>query len=168
MEISTAKIKELRELTGAGFMDCKKALVEAEGDPEKAVKCLKMMGFVKAEKKAHRAAEQGVIEAYIHAGGRIGSMVEVNCETDFAAHTPEFKELAHDLALQVAALSPQYVSPEEVPQGAEVNPAEVCLLLQPFIKDPTRTIQEIVKEAIAKVGENIRVKRFVRFELGAS
>jgi elongation factor Ts len=166
IEISTAKVKELRELSGAGVMECKKALLEAEGDLEKALKCLKQRGFIKAEKKAERKVEQGLIEAYIHAGGRIGVMVELNCETDFAAHTNEFKELAHNLALQVAALSPQYVTREEIPQGAEVQPQEVCLLLQPFIKEPERTIQDIINDTIAKIGENIKIKRFVRYELG--
>lgn len=166
MDISTAKVKELRELSGAGIMDCKNALLEAEGDLEKAVKCLKQKGFLKAEKRAARVASQGLIEAYIHAGGRIGAMVELNCETDFAAHTNEFKELAHNLALQVAALSPQYLSKEEIPEGAEVEPKEACLLLQPFIKEPEKTIQDIVNETIAKVGENIKIRRFVRFEVG--
>ncbi len=167
MEISTARVKELRELSGAGVMDCKNALLEAEGDLEKALKCLKQRGFIKAEKKAQRVVGQGLIEAYIHAGGRIGAMVELNCETDFAAHTDGFKELAHNLALQVAALSPQYISREEIPEGAEVNPQEFCLLSQPFIKDPEKTIQDIITETIAKVGENIKIRRFVRFELGA-
>ena len=166
MQISTDKIKELRELSGAGIMECKKALLEAEGDLGKALKCLKQRGFIKAEKKAERKVEQGLIEAYIHAGGRIGAMVELNCETDFAAHTNEFKELAHNLALQVAALSPRYVSQGEIPQGVEVQPQEVCLLLQPFIKEPERTIQDIINDTIAKIGENIKIKRFVRYELG--
>ena len=166
MDISTDRIKELRGLSGAGIMECKKALMEAEGDLEKALKCLKQRGFIKAEKKAERKTEQGLVESYIHAGGRIGAMVELNCETDFAAHTNEFKELAHNLALQVAALSPQYVSQGEIPQGAEVQPQEVCLLLQPFIKEPERTIQDIINDTIAKIGENIKIKRFVRYELG--
>ncbi len=166
MEISASSVKELREKSGAGVMDCKKALQEAEGDLEKALKCLKEKGFAKAEKKAQRVTGQGLVEAYIHAGGRIGAMIEVNCETDFAAHTNEFKELAHNLALQVAALSPQYVSKEDIPQGVEAEPKEACLLLQPFIKEPEKTIQDVIKDTIAKVGENIRVKRFVRFELG--
>lgn len=166
MNISTDKIKELRELSGAGVMDCRDALIEAEGDIEKALKCLRQKGFAKAEKKAQRVVGQGFVEAYVHAGGRIGAMVEVNCETDFAAHTAEFKELAHNLALQVAALSPKYINKEEIPQGTDVEPKEVCLLLQPFIKEPERTIQDIINDAIARVGENIKVSRFIRYELG--
>ncbi len=166
MEISVANVKELREKSGAGVMDCKKALQEAEGNLEKALICLREKGVAKAEKKAQRVTGQGLVEAYIHGGGRIGAMVEVNCETDFAAHTNEFKELAHNLALQVAALSPQYVSQEDIPQGVEAEPKEACLLMQPFIKEPEKTIQDVIRDTIAKVGENIRVKRFVRFELG--
>ena len=165
MKTTTTKIKELRELTRAGIMDCKNALLETEGDMEKALQCLKQKGLIKAEKKAKRSASQGIIEAYIH-GGRIGVMIEVNCETDFVARTDEFKELAHNLAMQVAALSPQFISKEGIPEGADVEPQEACLLLQPYIKDPDSTIQEIITEMIAKVGENITVNRFARFDLG--
>ena len=167
MEVPTTKIKELRELSGAGIMECRNALVAAEGEMDKALRCLREKGLLKAEKKADRVAEQGLVEAYVHGGGKIGAMVEVNCETDFAAHTAEFKELAHNIALQVAALSPQYLSKEEIPSGSEANPQEVCLLQQPFIKDPTRTIQDIVNDTISRVGENIKVRRFARFELGS-
>jgi len=165
MKITTNEIKELRELTRAGIMDCRNALLETEGDMEKAIQCLKQKGLVKAEKKAERAANQGIIEAYIH-GGRIGAMVEVNCESDFVARTNEFKELAHNLAMQVAALSPQFISKEAVPESADIEPQTACLLLQPYIKNPEQTIQDIITETIAKVGENIKVNRFARFELG--
>lgn len=166
MEITAVAVKELREKSGAGVMDCKKALQDAEGNMEKALQCLQEKGFARAEKKAQRVTGQGLVEAYVHGAGRIGAMVEVNCETDFAAHTNEFKELAHNLALQIAALSPKFVAQEDIPQGVEGDPKELCLLLQPFIKEPEKTIQDIVKETIAKVGENIRVKRFIRYELG--
>ena len=166
MEISTDMIKELRNQSGAGIMDCRSALLDTEGDMEKATRVLKEKGLAKAQKKAERATTQGLIEAYIHTAGRIGAMIEVNCETDFVARTDEFKELAHCLAMQVAALSPQFISEEEVPEGADMEPQEACLLLQPYIKDPARTVQDVIIETIAKVGENIRVSRFVRFELG--
>ena len=166
MEISTDMIKELRDQSGAGIMDCRSALLDTEGDIEKATRVLKEKGLVKAQKKAERATTQGLIEAYIHTAGRIGAMIEVNCETDFVARTDEFKELAHCLAMQVAALSPQFISEEEVPEGADMELQEACLLLQPYIKDPARTVQDVIIETIAKVGENIRVSRFVRFELG--
>jgi len=159
-------IKELRNQCGAGIMECRNALLEVEGDLEKALQILKERGLLKAEKKADRATAQGLIEAYIHTGGRIGALVEVNCETDFVARTDEFKELAHDLAMQVAALSPQYISEEELPEGTDIEPQVACLLQQPFIRDPDRTVRDVIVEVIAKVGENIRVSRFARFELG--
>ena len=146
-------------------MECRNALLEAEGNMEKALQILKQRSLFKAEKKRKRSASQGLIEAYIHAGGRIGAMVEVNCETDFAARTDEFKELAHHLAMQVAAQNPQFISSEEVPEGADIDTQAACLLLQPYIKDPDKTIQDIITETIAKVGENIKVNRFARFEL---
>ena len=166
MKVSTGQIKELRDQSGAGIMDCKNALLEAAGDMEKALQCLREKGFALAAKKVERAARQGVIEAYIHAGGRIGAMVELNCETDFVARTDEFKELAHNLAMQITALSPQYITSEEIPEGADIEPQEACLLLQPYIKAPDMTIQDIITELIAKVGENIKVNRFARFEIG--
>ena len=166
LKIPTHKVKELREQSGAGIMDCRNALLEAEGDIEKALQILKERSLFQAQKKAKRPVTQGVIEAYIHTGGGIGAMVEVNCETDFVARTDEFKELAHHLAMQVAAISPQFISKEEVPEGADVDPQVACLLLQPYIKNPDKTIQDIITETIARVGENIKVKRFTRFELG--
>ncbi|MGD0353434.1 MAG: translation elongation factor Ts [Dehalococcoidia bacterium] len=168
MQVSTTAIKDLREKTGAGVMDCKKALLEAEGNLEKAVEILNQRGIALARKKAERVADQGVIEAYIHPGGRIGVLVEVNCETDFVARTDEFKELAHNLALQITAMCPQFISPEDIAQETETDEdtKTTCLLLQPYIKDPEKTVQDIVTETIAKVGENIKVRRFIRFELG--
>jgi elongation factor Ts len=160
--VNTQAIKELREMTGAGIMNCKKALEEAKGNIDGAIEILKRQGLAKAEKKAHREVSQGLIEAYIHHGGRIGALVEVNCETDFVAHTDELKELAHHLAMQVAATDPSFLS--DAPRG--VDPSEACLLSQPFIKDPQKTVQDIITETIAKVRENIRVRRFARFELG--
>jgi elongation factor Ts len=147
-------------------MECRNALFEVEGDVEKALQVLKERGLLKAEKKIDRVTTQGLIEAYIHAGGRIGSLVEVNCETDFVARTDEFKELAHELAMQVAALAPQYISEEDVLEGADIEPQTACLLQQPYIRDPGKTVRDVIVEVIAKVGENIRVTRFSRFELG--
>ncbi len=167
MEISTAQIKELRAQCGAGIMECRNSLHEAKGDMEKALEILKEKGQLKAAKKADRATGQGLIEAYIHTGGRIGAMIELNCESDFVARTSEFKELAHNLAMQVAALDPQYVSKEEIPEGDEKEVETACLLLQPYIRDPGRTVQDVIVETIAKVGENIKVSRFSRFELGS-
>lgn len=166
MEISTEMIKELRAQSGAGVMDCRNALICCAGDISKSIEVLKEKGLAKAQKKAERVTTQGLIEAYVHTGGRIAAMVEVNCETDFVARTDEFKQLAHCLAMQVAALAPQFISEAEIPQGADVEPQSACLLRQPYIKDPTKTIQDIIVETVAKVGENIRVKRFARFELG--
>lgn len=165
MDITTSRIKELRELSGAGIMECRNALIEAQGDVEKALQILKERGYAKAKKTEARATTQGLIEAYIHTG-RIGALVEVNCETDFVARTDEFKQLAHDLAMQVAAMCPQYVSEEEVPDKAEIDLQVACLLLQPFIRDPGKTVQDVVTDVIAKTGENIKVRRFVRYELG--
>jgi len=166
MEVKTDKIKELREKSGAGVMACRGALLEAEGDILKALECLRQKGLVQAKKKAERVAKQGLITSYIHSGGKIGAMIEVNCETDFVARTGEFKELAHNLAMQVAALAPQYIAKEEMPEGADVEPQVACLLLQAYIKEPEKTIQDVITETIAKVGENIKVSRFARFELG--
>lgn len=165
MQVSTEAIKMLREQTNAGIMDCKRALLETGGDIVAATDILKQRGHTIAKKKESRAAEQGVIEAYIHTGGRIGALIEVNCESDFVARTPEFKELAHDLAMQVVGACPRFVKPEDVPPGVEAAD-EDCLLLQPFIKDPGKKVRDIIDATIAKVRENIRVKRFVRFGLG--
>lgn len=167
MDISAEAVKKLREMTGAGVMECKKALIQAHGDYDKAVEVLRKTGLAKVEKKAERVAGQGVIDAYIHAGGRVGAMIELNCETDFVARNEEFRSLAHDIAMQVAAMAPTYVSPDEVPQERAKEKSELALLSQPFIKDSSRTIQDIINDRIAKFGEKIAVRRFVRFELGA-
>ncbi|MCX6010918.1 MAG: elongation factor Ts [Chloroflexi bacterium] len=166
MKISLELIKELREQSGAGIMQCRNALEKNKGNREKALEFLKEQGLLKAKEKAERTAAEGLIEAYIHTGGRVGAMVELNCETDFVARTDEFKQLAHNLAMQVAAMNPEFVSREEVPAGADIQPEAACLLQQPYIKDQELTIQDIITETIARVGENIKVGRFARFELG--
>lgn len=198
--VTPALVKELRTKTGAGIMDCKKALTETEGDMEKAIEFLREKGIASASKKADRIAAEGRVEAYIHANGRIGVLVEVNCETDFVAENKDFKEFVKDISLQIAGLAPNYVSREEVPaeviekerqnfteqakqegKPEKVIPRivegklekfykEVCLLEQEFIKngpeEKGRTIDQLVKEQIARIGENITIRRFVRFELG--
>jgi elongation factor Ts len=166
LKIPTDKLKELRELSGAGIMACRNALLEAEQDMEKAMQILKERNLYIADKKKERTTSQGLIEAYVHTGGRIAAMIELNCETDFVARTDEFKALAHQLAMQVAAQDPQFISPEMVPEGADIEPEEACLLLQPYIRDPGVTVQDVINDTIGKVGENIRVSRFARFELG--
>ncbi len=195
--INAEQIKKLRELTGAGVLDAKRTLEEHHGDFDKALAILKEKGLKAAEKKAERVAKQGLIETYVHGGGKLGVMVEVNCETDFVAALSEFHELAHNIALQIAATKPEYVSVEDIPAAvieekkkifteaalAEGKPAhivekivngkleayykEACLLRQPFIRDEQQTVQDLLQATIAKVGENIVVKRFVRYELGA-
>jgi elongation factor Ts len=168
MKIPVAVVKELRNRTNAGIGDCNKALLEVGGDIEKAIEFLKERGAAIAEKKKDLTATEGVIEAYIHHTKRIGALVEVNCETDFVARTHEFKELAHDLAMQIAAAAPQFLTSEEIPPEAETDPQTTCLLSQPFIKEPEKTVQEVISETITKVGENIKVRRFARFELGGN
>ncbi|MFC2051513.1 elongation factor Ts [Chloroflexota bacterium] len=166
MEIPTSRVKELREHSGAGVMECRNALIEAEGDTEKALDILKQRNLLRVEKKRSRSASEGLIETYVHTGGRIGAMIEVNCETDFAARTDEFKELSHNLAMQVAAMPPQFISTEEVTDGTDIDTKSACLLVQPYIRNPDMTVQDVINEAIAKVGENIKVSRFARFEVG--
>lgn len=166
MIVSIEAVKELRNRTSAGIADCNRALLEVGGDIEKAIEFLRQRGVGTAEKRKDAAATEGVIEAYIHHTKHIGALVELNCETDFVAHTDEFKELARNLAMQVAAASPRFVDSEEMPPEVEMDPQAVCLLSQPFIKEPSRTVKEIIAETIAKVGENIKVRRFARFELG--
>jgi elongation factor Ts len=166
LEITTDQIKKLREESGAGVMDCRNALKETDGDKAKALEILQKQGLVKAQKTAGRTAKQGLVVSYIHAGGRIGALVEVNTETDFVARTAEFQELAHNIAMQVAAMAPEYLSKDSCPTGVEIDFQNACLLLQPYIKDPTKTIQDLVTELIAKTGENIVISRFTRFELG--
>ena len=166
MAISPETVKELRELTGAGILDCKRALDEAAGDIPKAAEILKQKGFAMAAKKAERATAQGLVQAYIHHDGRLGALVELNCESDFVARTADFRQLAQQIALQVAGANPHYISPEDLPHGSEGDPKELCLLLQPFIRDESLTIQDLITDTIRKTGENIRVRRFARFELG--
>jgi elongation factor Ts len=166
-KITAESVKELRDMTGAGIMDCKRALQETDGDMSKATEALQKQGLAKAEKRSQREAKCGIIDVYIH-GGRIGALVEINCESDFVARTEDFKVLAHDIAMQVTATDPRFVKAEDIPAeiSEEVDPAEVCLLSQPFIRDPQRSIQDVITEVIAKTGENIKVRRFARFELG--
>jgi elongation factor Ts len=177
--MSTALVKELRDKTGAGIMDCKRALEEAQGDVGRAAEILRQQGMAKAEKKAGRMARQGIIDAYIHSGGRIGALVELNCETDFVARTPDFQALAREIAMQVAAMNPQYVSVDDIPadererliaeHGDEKRFVEERVLLaQPYIRDQRRSIEQLVKDAIGKLGENIVVRRVARFEVGAT
>lgn len=166
MAVDTSKIKLLRDETGAPVMDCKRALEESGGNMDKARQWLRERGAAIAEKKAGRVASQGVVDSYIHGGGRIGVIVEVNCETDFVARGDDFKKLAHDIAMQIAATNPKYIGTEEnIPD--ELLPDEQPLLKQPFIREPGQTIQQLIHEAIGKLGENIVVRRFSRFELGA-
>jgi len=196
MAVSASAVKELREKTGAGMLDCKKALEEANGDITKAVELLREKGLAAAANKAGRVATEGVVESYIHGGGRIGVLVEINCETDFVGKTDQFKEFARDIAMHIAASSPRYVAREEVPaeeieKEKEILKAqalnegkpekivekmvegriskyfeEFCLLEQPFIKDPDKTVATLLKEKISTIGENISIRRFVRYELG--
>ncbi|AWB44329.1 elongation factor Ts [Paenibacillus sp. CAA11] len=196
MAVDAKSVKELREKTGAGMLDCKKALEEANGDLTKAAELLREKGLAAAANKAGRVATEGVVESYIHGGGRIGVLVEINCETDFVAKTDQFKEFARDVAMHIAAASPRYVRREEVPQEEvdkekeilkaqalnEGKPEKIvekmvegrigkfyeeyCLLEQPFVKDPDKTIATLINEKISTIGENISVRRFVRYELG--
>jgi len=166
LEISVEAVKALRDRTAAGIMECKRALEQSNGDLNGAEEILRERSLASATKKASRSTDQGLVESYIHSGGLMGAMVEVNCETDFVARTTEFKELAHDLAMQVAAMSPVYVDTDDIPQGEEASAQEACLMQQPFIKDPSKSVQDLVTETVAKVGENVRVKRFIRFSLG--
>jgi len=196
MAVSASAVKELREKTGAGMLDCKNALVEADGDLTRAAEILREKGLSAASKKAGRIATEGVVESYIHGGGRIGVLVEINCETDFVGKTDQFREFARDIAMQIAAASPKYVRREEVPSEDvekekeilraqalnEGKPAhivdkmvegrvgkfyeEYCLMEQSFVKDPDKTIAQLLNEKISTIGENISIRRFVRYELG--
>jgi elongation factor Ts len=173
MEITAGMVKALREETGAGIMDCKRALSDTGGDTEKARVLLREKGLASAAKKESRETSQGLVEVYIHGGGRIGAMIELNCETDFVARTDEFKVLARDIAMQVVAMNPRFVSPETAP--VETIAAEglsredvksASITTQPYFRDQKLTVGERIKEVIAKSGENIRVRRFERYELG--
>ena len=167
MSIDKELIMELRQRTGAGIMDSKRALEDSNGDIALAETALAQKGLAAAAKRSGREANQGIIEPYIHGGGRIGAIIELNCETDFVARTPEFRGLAHDIAMQVVSMSPTLVGNEEnTSQVVEDSSEEIRLLHQKFVKDESKTIQDLVTEAAAKLGENIQVKRFTRFELG--
>ena len=164
--VTVDDVRRLREETGAGVMDAKRALEEAGGDFERARTLLRERGIAAAARRAERATGQGVVEAYIHGAGRIGALVELNCETDFVARTDAFRALARDLAMQVAAMDPLALLPEDVPADVVGDRAQHALLTQAFIKDGSRNIQELIQDVIAQTGENIRVARFARFELG--
>ncbi len=196
MKITSQMVKELREKTNAGMMDCKKALGETDGDMEKAVDLLRQKGLAVAAKRADRATSEGVVECYIHAGGKLGVLVEVGCETDFVAKTDDFKAFARDIAMHVAAVNPVAVSREEIPSDLverekaiyvkqaqesgkpesiiekivtgkiEKYISEICLLDQKFVKNPDLSIQDLLNELVAKMGENISIKRFARFQIG--
>ena len=166
MAISATDVKQLRELTGAGMLECKKALEASNGDLEKAKESLKKKGFADAAKRAERTTAEGVVHSYIHHNNRVGVLVEINCESDFVARTDDFRHLAQQIGLQIAGASPRYLSQEEIPAGSTDDPKSVCLLLQPFIRDDSVTVQDLITQTISKTGENIRVRRFARFELG--
>ena len=196
MAITAAQVKELREATGVGMMECKKALTECDGNMEKAMEWLRKKGIASAEKKAGRVAAEGVVESYIHMGGRIGVLIEVNCETDFVAKTPEFKSFVRDIAMHIAAANPSFLDRTEVPNETldkereilraqalnEGKPEKIvdrmvdgrvekfykenCLVDQPFVKNPDMTIAQYVNERIQQTGENIKIRRFVRYEMG--
>jgi elongation factor Ts len=196
MEVSANVVKELREKTGAGFMDCKKALAETAGDLEKAIDYLRQKGIAAAAKKADRLVTDGAVGAYVHPGGKIGVLLEINCQTDFVARTAEFQALLKDIAMQIAAANPRFVRREEVSASEfdrekaiyrqqaldsgkpekivdkivegkmERFYSEVCLLEQPFIKDPDRKVSDVINDAIARLGENVQVRRFARYHLG--
>jgi elongation factor Ts len=166
MAISASDVKELRERTGAGMLECKQALEAAKGDVQKAMAALKEKGHKLAEKRAGRETAEGMVQSYIHHNHRVGALVEVNCESDFVARTDDFKDLVKAIALQVGGSNPKYLSKEDMPKDSEEDPKLVCLLEQSYLKDESVTIAELVRDTIAKTGENIRIKRFARFELG--
>ena len=197
-EINAAIVKQLREKTGAGMMDCKKALVEVEGNMEKAVEFLRKKGLATAQKRAGRAMSEGMIQSYIHMTGKLGVLVEVNCETDFVAKNEDFQEFAKNIAMHIAASNPLGIKPEDVPEDIIENEKSIyraqavemgkpenildkivegklkkfyqenCLLNQPFVRDPDITIEDLINDLIAKIGENITIKRFVRYQIGES
>jgi elongation factor Ts len=168
MDISTQMIKELRTRSGAGIMDCWKALISGNGDIEKALQVLEEEGLLKADKKSEQPTGAGLIECHIDTDGRIGAMVQLKCENDFVARTDEVKELAQYLAMHVEAHGPLYLSQKDMPENEYNNPLDVCLLLQPYIKDPAKTVNDVIVETIGKVGEKIYVSHFIRYEIGSS
>src|SRR4030043_1199977 len=165
MQVSAEAIKVLREQTNAGIMECKRALQETKGDMAAATEILKQKGHALAKKKETRVAAQGLIEAYVHTGNKVGSLVELNCESDFVARPPEFKNLAHDIAMQVVGACPKYINRNDIPAGGGGGD-EGCVLLPPFLKNTTKKEQGTITDAVSRVRENIQVRRFVRFELG--
>ena len=165
-EITVALISKLRQRTGAGLGNCRKALIESDGDIEAAIDELRKKGIATAAKKAGRATKEGVIAQCIGAGAKSGTLIEINCETDFVARTDDFRHLAHDIAMQVAAMAPIYVDSSEIPEGEDGNPQETCLMQQPYIKDPSLSMRELVDQAVGRLGENLRVGRITRFSLG--
>ena len=166
MAVSAEQVRSLRDHTGAGIMDCKVALEETDGNVEKAIVALREKGLASAAKRSGRETNEGVIETYIHTGGRVGAMVELGCETDFVARTEEFQKLAHDIAMQVAAMGPVYIDKDEIEDGDTRPPAQISLMQQPFIKNASSSVGEMVTELAGKVGENIRVVRFTRLAVG--
>jgi elongation factor Ts len=166
LAVDVQLVRTLRDQTGAGIMDCKEALESSDGDLEKAVLALREKGVASAVKRVGRETKEGLVETYLHTGGRVGAMVELGCETDFVARTEEFQKLAHDIAMQVAAMDPVYVSEDDIEEGDARPPAQVALMLQPFIKNSSTSVGEMVKELAGKVGENIRVVRFSRLAVG--
>ena len=164
--VTVELVRELRGQTGAGVMECKQALVDADGDLEKATELLRQKGLAQVAKRSDRVTTEGIIEAYVHTGGRVAAMVELGCETDFVARTPEFRSLAHDLAMQVAAMAPAYVDADDMEEGDTRPAAQVTLLRQPFIKGSGSSVEDTIKEVAAKVGENIRVRKITRLALG--
>ena len=166
LAVDVQLVRTLRDQTGAGIMDCKEALENSDGDLEKAVLALREKGVASAVKRVGRETNEGVIETYLHTGGRVGAMVELGCETDFVARTEEFQKLAHDIAMQVAAMGPVYVSEDDIEEGDARPPAQIALMLQPFIKNSSSSVGEMIKELAGKVGENIRVIRFSRLAVG--
>ena len=166
MEVAVELIRALRDRTGAGIMECKEALESNQGDIEQAAEVLRMKGVAQVVKRAGRDTNQGLVEAYVHTGGRVGAIVELGCETDFVARTTEFKDLAHDIAMQVVAMDPVYLDKNEIQEEDSRPVAQVALLQQPFIKDNSSSVEEVVQETAAKLGENVRVLRFSRLALG--
>ena len=166
MKILTSTIKQLRDKTSAGILDCKEALEKTDGDLTKAEEFLKSKGIATAAKKASRETNEGLIESYIHNGGKVGSIVEISCETDFVARTKDFKLLAHDLAMQIAAMNPKVIEISKSNENNDLDSNEDVLLKQTFIKDPEISINDLIQQSIAKLGENIKVRRFTRFSLG--
>ena len=167
MEVTAQQVKALRERTGAGVMDCRRALADTDGDMNRAAALLEQQGLERAEKKAGREARQGLIEAYIHGGGRIGALVELNCETDFVARNPQFRELAREIAMQVAAMNPPRVGDEPTDGAQDGEDSGAALLDQAYIRDSSKTIRDLIRQSMAGFGENIVVRRISRFELGA-